>query len=498
MQSTQPGSGATQSEPGIQGHTLGRTPNSSLGASNLEKLITDYKRSIPKFVAMSKHARSLCEDGILKYLPSVPAIFDQRCKDPCSLKEKMRTKYKCTDCADFETARANHGIPDVAAMRIALYYPNQNKEVGNLLEKIFNVHRVERLGKESGYVADHYAVSFKDSAPKLNGEKQALFHQEESDRVEIQVVSVLSHTWSQVEHKLKYKRKTYMPLSVTETRILKGLSGLIASGDLLLEELYDHQRENIRVFEDEYDLGSWLWKNIPKDAPLCMGDYRAIDQKVLFAFLNVLQINTPDDLGQILKGICPYDKTSESERKNIEDKFNGQKATYNLSTPRTSICLMDHILLPTSEVDQESALEKAKAPLTLHAYTCQTVLNALLWLHELFDHKNDTDEFYQILYEYRNRGTDEKLSVNWAYTNITRVHIARGRKPGRGDDEKFLALLWDWMENTDRPALKLVFRIAQLGVWQGPITQVLKQLGSFKPLEIISRESTGTVEENRA
>lgn len=446
---------------------------------------------------MSKHARGLCEERFLEYLPSVPAIFDQRCKDPSSLKEKMRTKYKCTGCVDFDTARANHDIPDVAAMRIALYYPNQNKDVGDLLNKIFKVHKVERLGKESGYVADHYAVSFKDSAPKLNGEKQPLFHQEENDRVEIQVVSVLSHTWSQVEHKLKYKRKTYTPLSMTETRILQGLSGLVASGDLMLEELYDHQRENIRVFEDEYDLGSWLWKNITRDAPLCMGEYRATDQKVLFAFLNVLQINTPDNLGEILKGICPYEKTSEPERMYIVEKCNRLKAKYNLSTPRTSICLMDYILSKISEMDQESVVERTKASLTSHAYKCQTVLNALLWLHELFDHKNDTDEFYQILYEYRKRGTDEKLSVKWVYTNISRAFIARGDDPGRADG-KNLELLWDWMETADRPALKLVFRTAQLGALQGPVEQVIRQLGAFKPLEIISRESTGTVEDGRA
>jgi hypothetical protein len=91
--------------------------------------------------------------------------------------------------------------------------------------------------------------------------------------VEVQVVSVLSHTWSQVERTIKYKRDAYTPLSPTEQRILKGLRELLESGDLLLEELYEHQRQNTHVFEDDYELGSWLWKNIPKDSPLCMGVY---------------------------------------------------------------------------------------------------------------------------------------------------------------------------------------------------------------------------------
>lgn len=167
---------------------------------------------------------------------------------------------------------------------------------------------------------------------------------------------------------------------------------------------------------------------------------------------------------------------------------------------------MDHILTATPKADCDLILQNFEGRPTREAYRCITVLNALLWLHELFDHKNDNDESYKILTEFRNRGTNEKASVKWAYTNISRAYIARGDEPGRGDGEK-LDLLWKWMETADRPALKLVFQIAQLGVWQGPadplrvregpVDQVIRQLGPFKPLEIISRESTGTVEEGR-
>lgn len=373
-----------------------------------------------------------------------------------------------------------------------------------LLERVFEVRNAQTTKKLSGYEADHYLVRFRDNKP-LDNRGAALFEQQEDDVVEVQVVTIFAHTWSQVEHKLKYKRKTYTPLSTTENRMLQGLSGVVATGDYLLDELYDRQQENVRPFADEYDLGGWLWKNIPEDAPLCMGEYRATDQKVLFAFLNVFGLTRPNDLGHYLNEICPYEKTPEFERK-IKEKLRNLREKYNLSTSRTSICLMDHILTATPKADCDLILQNFEGRPTREAYRCITVLNALLWLHELFDHKNDNDESYKILTEFRNRGTNEKASVKWAYTNISRAYIARGDEPGRGDGEK-LDLLWKWMETADRPALKLVFQIAQLGVWQGPadplrvregpVDQVIRQLGPFKPLEIISRESTGTVEEGR-
>jgi ppGpp synthetase/RelA/SpoT-type nucleotidyltranferase len=454
---------------------------------HLNDLITEYKRSTPKFEKMAEHARDLCEEEISKQLTPIPAIIDQRCKDPISLRVKMQTKYKSgVGCSTFQHARKKWRIPDLAAMRIALYYPNQNEEVKKFLKGIFIVVSAEKPRKPSGYVADHYTVRFKEDAPK-DKKGHVLFHQDEDDVVEIQVVSVLSHTWSQVEHKIKYKRKAYTPLSPTEQRILKGLSGLVGSGDLLLEELYDLQQQNSRVFEDEYALGGWLWKYIPKDSPLCMGVHRASDQKILRLFLNVFKFNTPDDLGQVLKQICPQEKDQDAQLKleNIRSK-------YKPSEPRLSIYLMDYIIsiMNTSELDQ--ALAMAKHLQTELAYRCQTVLNSLNWLHELFDESTEDDQFSAILTEYHSKGSDERMSLQWAYTDIARESMAKGDEAVPSDAEK-IQKLWQWMGTTDCPALRLVFQIAQRGVWQESIPQLLRQLSNRQPYYIHSRESTRNV-----
>lgn len=187
---------------------------------------------------MAQYARDICEEAISKELPPIPAILDHRYKDALSLTVKMKEKYgSCVDCKNFLEARVKYNIPDLAAIRISLLYPSQKKEVKMLLERVFEVRNAQTTKKLSGYEADHYLVRFRDNKP-LDNRGAALFEQQEDDVVEVQVVTIFAHTWSQVEHKLKYKRKTYTPLSTTENRMLQGLSGVVATGDYLLDELY--------------------------------------------------------------------------------------------------------------------------------------------------------------------------------------------------------------------------------------------------------------------
>jgi ppGpp synthetase/RelA/SpoT-type nucleotidyltranferase len=450
---------------------------------------------VPKFEKMAKYAENLCRAAISRQSTPIPAIFDHRAKDRISLKVKMRDKYHSkpdarAKCDTFQNARVALEIDDLAAMRIALYYPNQNLEVGKLIEEIFEVRKVDKPKKESGYIADHYVVRFKDNEPEDTAGKSR-FKQEPEDMVEIQVVSVFFHTWAQVEHKVKYKRKAYPSLSDTEQRIIKGLRGLVTTGDLLLEELYDLQLKITRPFEDEYALGSWLCKNIPEHSLPRMGNHRGSDQIILFKFLNIFQLNTPDTLGDILKEIIPQKKTQESEV-----KLQAIIQKYALSQPRTSIILIDHIFRNLCKAKLDRACENIRYPtgkphLDKLTYQCRTVLNALNWLHELFDEKKEKDQFAQVLEKYRNLGDSEASSVHWAYNGT-----ARSFETTPPSASEPILKLWRWMEDAANcPALSLVFRLAQSGIWQESNDELIYQLYKRRPWYVISRESTDDVGE---
>jgi putative GTP pyrophosphokinase len=98
-------------------------------------------------------------------------------------------------------------VTDLVGLRVILYYPDDVRAVGALIENEFDVDwaRSFRQDPEAepdrfGYRSDHYVV-------RLTQQRCALLEWKRFDGycAEIQVRTVMQHAWAAVDHKIRYK-----------------------------------------------------------------------------------------------------------------------------------------------------------------------------------------------------------------------------------------------------------------------------------------------------
>jgi ppGpp synthetase/RelA/SpoT-type nucleotidyltranferase len=90
---------------------------------------------------------------------------------------------------------------------------------------------VQHVARPTGYCATHLHVSLKPEA--FSGERDLAGA---SAQVEIQLTSLLMHTWSEIEHDLVYKSISGKS-SEEESQILNEINECVAAGEALLRRL---------------------------------------------------------------------------------------------------------------------------------------------------------------------------------------------------------------------------------------------------------------------
>ncbi|ATP50501.1 (p)ppGpp synthetase [Pseudomonas putida] len=196
------------------------------------ELIQQYKDLKPKLDRLKQNLLAALEDLIAQ--KSVPIFaIESRIKDEDSLLGKISRK-------DYEPNLDI--IDDLCGIRVICYYQADIDIICKLIDDEFDVVSKEDKQNELnddkfGYRSFHYVVKLRDewlahpSARGLDGLK-----------AEIQVRTMLMHTWSAISHKLLYKRVSDAPAQLR--RKLNRLSALI--------ELADEQFDSIKDMKIEY------------------------------------------------------------------------------------------------------------------------------------------------------------------------------------------------------------------------------------------------------
>jgi ppGpp synthetase/RelA/SpoT-type nucleotidyltranferase len=268
-----------------------------------------YNFDYHAFFDLARLASQACENALKR--SGIHAITTFRAKQVERLREKLVQRDKRRENPYSSDNDIYNDIPDLAGVRIALYFPDDLLKVKKIIEEIFDVEKVKKhnrdinnrnRGKQAvggfnsrfdGYVADHYWVKL--SGPLFEREKIRL----RQHRVEIQVASLLMHAWSEVNHDLGYKPVHGAP-SVDEHRILDSINGIVLTGELLLQQLGAAVNSRIqsqnRSFMSQYDLGAFIQDLISADdsAPL-MGR-----MDILFEVITAINIDSPHKLRQDL------------------------------------------------------------------------------------------------------------------------------------------------------------------------------------------------------
>ncbi|UVK39383.1 RelA/SpoT domain-containing protein [Mesorhizobium sp. AR10] len=230
----------------------------------ISDFISAYTREYDFYQSASGICSLRCEQ--LLATQGIRAIVSHRAKRPNKLQAKLLQRNKEKNYASSEEIRAD--IPDLAGVRIALYFPADREKVKAILNDNFDLLKAKNFPERTkprnnakrfdGYHADHYRVLMHEIGLE-EGEKSYA-----AAPIEIQVGSVLMHAWAEVEHDLVYKPESGTP-SEDEHAILDELNGMVIAGEIALERLQKAVERRLTnaqgaPFDNHYELAAFIHK----------------------------------------------------------------------------------------------------------------------------------------------------------------------------------------------------------------------------------------------
>ena len=185
-----------------------------------------------------------------------------RVKDESSLKNKLAVAE-----AKYSSLKQ---VTDLAGVRIITYFHDDVDAVAQVLEKEFEIDKENSVDKRMlidpdrfGYMSLHYIVRLPPDRLKLTEYKRFT-----GCCVEIQVRSILQHTWAEIEHDLGYKANQAIPREVR--RRFSRLAGLLEVADTEFAAIRDDlkkyeyrvtaqiEREPSRVLVDKVSVSAFV------------------------------------------------------------------------------------------------------------------------------------------------------------------------------------------------------------------------------------------------
>jgi ppGpp synthetase/RelA/SpoT-type nucleotidyltranferase len=200
-------------------------------------LVEAYVKNYEHQVDFYQEVASLAQDKLDSALQEegIKAVVSSRAKRPGRLEKKLEKRAPKEDYKTFRDI--SDDIVDLAGVRVALYMPANREDVGQIIQELFTEIRPAKHfpkdrgpGDTLGYVADHYLVKLK---PETLHKKEYRYA---DTQIEIQVASILMHSFAELTHDLIYKPQKGK-LTPAELGILKDLNDLVREGESQLERL---------------------------------------------------------------------------------------------------------------------------------------------------------------------------------------------------------------------------------------------------------------------
>lgn len=410
-------------------------------------------------------------------------------------------------------------IHDLAGVRVILYMPSedQREKVKRIIQAIWGDHvqpkyhvgSDERIKPDErarllqapgertklstkkkyrprhlGYIAVHYRAKMKEN----QGTKA--YHPKSRDRVEVQVVSALSHAWAEAGHDILYKSYAYGPPTLQEELLLDSLNGIVLSGDMLLEQLNDlvmkrtfakfRHRGDFQVFLRDLDILQ------PQDENDERHEFEMDGLDVLLGFLVKTEQDQPLVVRNKLKelGFPDDPKLNTIMAQEIKPSFEPAKGML------ITICLL-RIMLPPRTLDTPKKFAPRRQ--------CYVMMNALILLQTFFGRADLTNQF---LREEITMKDEERKSLDFVLTHCRRQLLLNDTDNYDHADyedkiKPSLVPAWDWFNDEarkERSICGIVFRLAEMGATKDVEWTTL--LGRLTIGGILSRASTGSMEDD--
>jgi ppGpp synthetase/RelA/SpoT-type nucleotidyltranferase len=186
--------------------------------SRLQSLYRDFAETVSDILADAIKSRGLRVNAI-QYRAKELESFGKKSITPAD-QSPTEPKYK-NPLAD---------ITDLAAVRVITFFPRTVDEVGQCVQAEFDIiervdhtataQREERLG----YQSVHYLVRLGNNRNRLSE-----YRRFDGLVAEVQVRTVMQHAWAEIEHDIRYKSKSAIPLQIS--RRFMTLAGLLEIAD---------------------------------------------------------------------------------------------------------------------------------------------------------------------------------------------------------------------------------------------------------------------------
>ncbi|CAO2657829.1 Nn.00g070890.m01.CDS01 [Neocucurbitaria sp. VM-36] len=243
------------------------SPRSDPNPYDMEILefLTTYKRLEirQQYEQLMTLTRKACEN-LLKDM-DIKGVVQGRTKEYASLGKKLKDMKEEHDfrvwLSEGKDISKYHEMGDLAGVRIGLYLPNDILKVAEEIEKRFN--RIHLFGTVTGGrdttrgrnldIQQHMNGPFRSSGP--NGVDEYWEHYgykswqivvewktpplegPKTPRVEIQVGTLVTHAWAEVQHSILYKRPADIKTTPTMKRMIDAINGMTITTEIMLREL---------------------------------------------------------------------------------------------------------------------------------------------------------------------------------------------------------------------------------------------------------------------
>lgn len=160
-------------------------------------------------------------------------------RDSLSKKISQKQGYTCLE-----------DITDIVGCRIITYFEDEVDKIATIIEREFDIDPENSIDKRKiefdrfGYLSLHYVVKLNSKRLKL-----AEYKKFKEIKFEIQIRSILQHSWAEIEHDIGYKGKFSIP-SIVKRRFSR-IAALLETADIEFVRL----RDELSLYE----------KNIRKD-----------------------------------------------------------------------------------------------------------------------------------------------------------------------------------------------------------------------------------------
>lgn len=479
-----------------RGLTRSVTWLAQLEPSELVKNFISNEYYFDHYYNLAKHAADLTKEKLAaeKGKPDgerLHANIRFRAKEPDSLREKLIMRDQTEHYDSSEAIKKD--IHDFAGVRMILYMPSepQRGKADAMIRDIFGQDIKKRLHeglrpaelqdesqgqkkykpKHLGYEAVHYRAPMKEEYSVRDG-----YHFIPGDKVEIQVVSALSHAWAEAGHDVKYKSYAYGPPTFQEERVLDALNGLVQSGDLLLEQFHDMVlKRTFTRFAHVHDFGIYL-DNL--DLLVSSEETRKFEEGPLDVLLEFLRLQDKDYPLAVRNAVKELGFSDEPKLDDVVATF---QPPFKPDDSMTATLCLIYRMLPQLTDDKKTESAPGRR--------CRVMMNALTLLQDFAGQGEAANRFLREKVEM----TDEvKQSLNFVLTSTRRqAALSADYEDDQQKIKSDLHAAWNWFQDQahDRTSIcGLVFRLAVMGVIKD---KTLK--ASLDQLDIgpLSRTSTG-------